>query len=123
MYLRADNEYDLALVRGTTFECVISVADADGEAYTLAAGEKLLFGVKRTPTDVNLELVKTLTASDALPTGGYKLSLTPDDTEGLPSGMHCYDVGLVSGSEYYNVIPISRFCLVENVTSKSKAVT
>lgn len=123
MYLRADNEYDIELIRGTTFECIVSVQDADGAAYTLAVGEKLLFGIKRTPADLNLELIKTLTSSDAAPTGGYKLSLTPDDTEGLPSGMHYYDVGLVSGNDYYNVIPISRFCLVENITSKSKAVT
>lgn len=109
---------DIEIIRGTTNTFNIEVKDADGAAYALAGGEKLVFGVKANKQQAECDIVKTLTASDVTDSGAYALKLNPEDTADLPCGHYCYDVGLASGSDYYSVIECSRFVITHSITDK-----
>ena len=106
----------LIMVRGTTLSLALSVQDADGNDYTLAAGEILRFGVKKKPEDTEYIITKEAGPSDTDDDGNYVFSLAPADTEDLPFGCYYYDVGLQSGTDYFNVIETSNFKLAFNVT-------
>jgi hypothetical protein len=55
---------DIEIVRGTTNTFDITVTDAFGQLYTLSANETLLFGVKRTPEDIDYIFVKSVKVGD-----------------------------------------------------------
>lgn len=109
---------DIEIIRGTTNTFNIEVKDADGAAYTLSSGEKLVFGVKANKQQADCDILKTLTANDITDSGAYALKLSPEDTADLPCGHYCYDVGLVSGEDYYCVIDCSRFVIKHSITDK-----
>ena len=110
----------ISIVRGTTNGYSLNLTDADGATYTLQTGEVLKFGIKQQPTD-NVYLV-TKTFDTQGDDGGYAFALNPDDTINLAFGAYWYDIGLQSGSNYFNVIPASPFEITYNVT-KWEAVT
>ena len=103
----------IEIVRGTTNTIEISVTDADGLAYTVVAGEKVVFGIKRKATDETFIIVKTASFNTV---GSYLVTLTPADTEGLNFGEYVYDVALQSGNNFYNIIEPSPFAILANVT-------
>jgi hypothetical protein len=103
----------IEIVRGTSNTFPITVTDADGTPYTLEAGEKLLFGVKKQPSDKDYLVLKTITATT---NGEYVAKLLPNDTSGMEYGRYVYDVGLESGENFYNVIEASPFVVQPNVT-------
>lgn len=111
---------NIEMVRGTTHMLAIILTYEDGTLYTLASGEVLRFGVKQTHNSTEYLIEKELTASD-LSGDEYVLTLRPEDTESLRCGRYCYDIGLESGADYYNVIPCSDFLLQHNVTSREGA--
>lgn len=106
----------LTMVRGTTLSLALSVQDADGNDYTLQAGEVLRFGVKKKPEDTDYIFVKEAGPTDTDEDGKYVFALDPSDTEDKPFGCYYYDVGLQSGDDYFNVIETSNFKLAFNVT-------
>ena len=110
-------QQEIKMIRGRTQAFALVVTDVDGSPYTLADGEVLRFGVKHMALSQDCLLVKELTAADAVD-GSYVLTLTPEDTAGLPVGHHVYDVGLQSGSHYFTIIEPSDFWLMANVTEK-----
>lgn len=110
---------DIEIIRGTTNTFNIEVKDADGAAYALAGGEKLVFGVKANKSNTAYDIVKILTSENANPSSGYELELCPEDTANLPCGRYCYDIGLQSGTDYYNIIECSHFIIAHNITSKA----
>ena len=105
------------MVRGTTHSVAIELSDENGAIYTLADGDVLRFGVKQTHNSTQYIIEKELTSAD-LQDGAYVLALRPADTENLPCGRYCYDIGLQIGEEYYNVVPCSDFVLHHNVTCR-----
>lgn len=107
----------LAIVRGTTKTMTISVTDDSGSAYTLGNNEVLRFGVKKHPGD-SVYLFSKEMSSSSLNNGAYSFIINPADTEGFDFGCYYYDVGLQSGSEYFNIIECSEFRVEYNITSR-----
>lgn len=103
----------IEIVRGTTNTFDIPIKDANGQKYTLAADEKVVFGIKRHLKDAEPVFVKTVTAGS---NGVYPVTIVPSDTEDLDPGRYFYDVGLQSGDDYFNVIEPSLFIIQSNVT-------
>lgn len=109
----------ISIVRGTTNAFDIALTDQTGAFYTLQSGEVLRFGVKLRTDLSEYKLVKDLTAADINDEGSaYVLTLRPDDTEDLACCRYCYDIGLQSGSDYFNVVPCSDFVLHHNITGR-----
>lgn len=104
----------ITIVRGTTNSFAIAITDEEGEAYELESGEVLRFGVKKTPNDAQYILTKEFSTADE--NDEYPFSIVPDDTINLPFGTYYYDIGLQSGSNYFNIIPASDFVVAYNVT-------
>lgn len=106
---------DIEIVRGTTNTFDITVTDAFGQLYTLSANETLLFGVKRTPEDIDYIFVKSVKVGD---NGVYSVVLHPEDTEQCNCCRYYYDVSIQSGDDFYNVIETSSFNIAPNITKK-----
>lgn len=105
-------------MRGTTNDISVSLYDADGEPYVLEEGEVLRFGVKSSLKDKTYVIIKDITVGNEQ--GVYTFSLAPDETQGCDFGIHYYDVGLQSGTDYYNVIECSAFEILYNVTNAAE---
>lgn len=105
----------IEIVRGTTNRFSITVTDANDALYELAEGEKLVFGIKRKRSDLDCLVVKTVEVGSG---GVYTIDIDPEDTEELEYGTHYYDVGLLSGESYFNIIEPSTFEIVANVTKR-----
>lgn len=104
---------NIEIVRGTTNTIEVNVLDADGVAYTVVAGEKIIFGLKKKATDRDCILVKE---ASFYTVGSYLVGLKPADTAGLDFGRYVYDVGLQSGNDFYNIIPPSPLDIVAEIT-------
>lgn len=107
------------IIRGTTTSIDIALTNESGGAYLLQSNEILRFGVKVRAEHTDYTLVKELTAADLNSDGtAYTLTLEPEDTEDMEFMRYCYDVGLQSGTDYYNVIPCSDFVVEHNITKR-----
>jgi hypothetical protein len=104
----------IEMVRGTTNSIFVTVLDDAGEPYQLKSGEKLIFGVKTNINNSDCCIHKVVTEGD----GEYEIRLKPEDTENLPYGTFCYDVGLQVGEDYFPVIECSPFIVKHNVTKR-----
>ena len=108
-------EQPIKIVRGTTKKFNIQMPnDSDGGAFALLAGEKIVFGVKALTDDSPLFTAEATAETD----GSFAVKITPGDTADLEPGRYFYDVGLQSGDDFYNVIPLSTFDIVPNVTKQ-----
>ena len=107
----------LIIVRGTTKTMTVRVTNEDGSIYILQNNEILRFGVKKQPGDSAYLFSKEM-SSDSYSDGVYQFIINPADTENLDFGCYYYDVGLQSGSEYYNVIECSEFRVGYNITQR-----
>lgn len=103
----------IEIIRGTSNTYNITPTDADGNPYTLAVGEKLLFGVKQSTADKEPLFVKVITSGTD---GVYPVELEPGDTAELACGRFVYDVGLESGTKFFNIIKPSPFVIQPSVT-------
>lgn len=115
--LSIESTVNLAVQRGTSKSLCISVYNDDGTIYSLANGDKIIFGVKKLLSDIDYAIKKISTLDDK-DGDGYLISLEPADTQGL-LGTYLYEVGLqtVSG-EYYIVIDCSEFVVTNTLTQK-----
>lgn len=104
----------IEIVRGTTNTFSITLTDANDALYTLASGEVLVFGIKKTPELDADPIVKKIATSGT--DGVYSVTIDPADTSGLPIGSYWYDVGVQSGTKYFNIIKPSPFKIGKNVT-------
>lgn len=107
---------DISLARGRTYVFELEVNDANGEPYILQDGETLIFGIKRFYSDPIYRVKKIITPEMMFEDGVYELKLEPKDTLRLPIGDYCYDVGLQSETDFFEVIEYSKFSLTKNVT-------
>lgn len=103
----------IEIVRGTTNTIQVNVVDANNVAYTVVAGEKIIFGLKKKATDTEFILVREAAFSTV---GVYLATLAPEDTADLECGRYVYDVALQSGKNFYNIIEPSPFSIVPSVT-------
>lgn len=110
----------ITVVRGTTRGIGVTVYDEDGELYTLGSGEVLRFGVKKEPQDADYLIKLETTTRDS--EGAYIFSLVPSNTLSLPCGRYYYDIGLKSGTNYYNVVECSYFDIAFNITDVNMTV-
>ncbi|MCD8150280.1 MAG: hypothetical protein LUE92_12150 [Clostridiales bacterium] len=100
----------ITLTRGDTFKALISITDANGEAYTPVEGDSITFGVKANYTDDEVLILKDI------PTDTMLLTLDPADTAGLDFGNYVYDIELTtSDGEVYTFITKSSFILTAEV--------
>ena len=88
----------LDIIRGTSNTFKILVVDEDGDPYTLASGEVLVFGIKHRPYIEDAAVVKTATNGTD---GIYTVGFNPEDTLGLKYGKYFWDAGIRSGEDYY----------------------
>lgn len=106
---------DISIIRGTSKAFRIRVTDANGELLALAAGEKIIFGVKKRPEHEECLIKKAVTE---ITDGVCTVQIDPADTEALAFGNYSYDVGLLSGDDYFNIIPCSQFHICKNITER-----
>lgn len=108
---------NVEIIRGTSNQFDITISDVKQNLYILSSDEKILFGVKRKPTDAEYVFLKTVLASDGTD-GVYPVMIDPADTEGLAFGKYWYDAGLESGEDYHNIIEPSVFEIKPNITKR-----
>ena len=107
----------LTIVRGTTRTISISITNENGTPYSLESGEVIRFGVKKRPSDTEYLFHKEIT-SPGQEAGVYTFIINPADTENANFGCYYYDVGLQSGTSYFNIIECSEFRITHNVTKR-----
>lgn len=108
----------IEIVRGTTNTFEITIVDSVGGAYNLGSNERVIFGVQADPRDETLLISKT---AEIIGEGLFRVTLCPEDTEGLSPGRYSYDVGLDDGTDYFNVIEPGPFEILANVTFRGCA--
>lgn len=105
---------NISVIRGTNCMFGLVITNADGTPFSLSGGQALTFAVKKRPTDEERVLVKKVTNS--VSAGTFYLELVPADTSELEPGRYFYDVGLQSGSSFYNVIEASELDIKPNIS-------
>ena len=102
-------ENKIYLSRGDSATIGIEITDDEGEAYTPANDESVVFTLKKLATQCKTLLVKEFDAGDEL-----TVTLTQDDTSTLAFGLYYYDVALIDGEgNVYTIIPPTEFELME----------
>lgn len=103
---------DIYLTRGDTFDCIVTIYDADGEEYTPASGDVVTFGMKLNYTDTTPVLEKQVDTSTML------LTIEADETEDLTMELaYYYDIQLrTAGNSVYTFVK-GRFYLGWEVTA------
>ena len=108
----------LVLYQGNSVYITVLLADIiNDSSYQLAAGDKLIFGVKRNKNSSSFVIKKTLTSADEFD-GQYTFSFTPEDMNISPCRYY-YDVGLqFADGGFETVVHPSRFRVVGTVAGK-----
>ena len=103
----------IEIVKGTTNVFQVVVFDKFKKKYELSSGEVLVFGIKKDCEQKNPIFQIESTTTDQ---NENYFKIKPEHTQNLPCGEYVYDVGLVSGSDFYNIIEPNPFIIRENVT-------
>lgn len=97
------------LTRGDNADIIVNITDGNGDPYTPAEGDVILFTMKRNCETSDIILQKTLVNS--------VISLDHDDTKDLKYGKYYFDVQLTNVSgEVYTVITPHEFIIDKEVT-------
>lgn len=107
----------ILIIRGTNQTINIKLQSAPENPYLLEDGEFLRFGVKKAPDSKSYLILKELSNAE-YENESYVLQLVPADTEKLAFGCYYYDVGMQSGTNYFNVIECSKFEVKHNITER-----
>lgn len=100
---------EIKLTRGDTARLTVSVADSDGQPYTVANDDILTLTVKQNYDDEVPVIEKVVT-------GGTTFHIEPKDTKGLAFGKYKYDVQVTtSDGENYTVIDDKTFEIAKEV--------
>ncbi len=98
----------LFVTRGDSAVFGLNLTGADGNAYTLADGDKLTFTVKKTTSDKDALITKDVTTD---------IVLQPSDTNGLEYGRYVYDLQLTrANGDVETIVTPSAFIVGEEVT-------
>jgi hypothetical protein len=103
----------IEIVKGTTNIFQVIVFDKFKKKYEPSSNEVLVFGIKQDCTQKSpIFQIESMIGDD----NEIYFKIKPDHTQNLSCGEYVYDVGLVSGSDFYNIIEPSPFFIRENVT-------
>lgn len=102
-----DTSNNILITRGDTAIIDISIKDEQGQEYTLQAGDKILFSVKKIAATPNTVLEKTL--------NNKQLVLSSADTDNLSFGTYKYDLTLITATEVCTFINYCDFIIGEEV--------
>nr|DAY76043.1 MAG TPA: hypothetical protein [Caudoviricetes sp.] len=101
-------ENTLFVTRGDSASFRLDLIDADGSPFILQQDDKLTFTVKKTTSDKEALISKTVTNA---------IVLTPSDTNDLPYGKYVYDLQLNRANGYVEtIITPSTLIIGEEVT-------
>ena len=105
----------IVIQRNRYFPFVISAYDGNSP-LVISSGEKIVFGVKKNPTDTNCVLKKVLTSSNMTEIDGeYLVTLTTSDTD-IDSGRYYYDIVYKDSSgELHPIIQKQMFVVADCV--------
>lgn len=78
----------ISLTRGDTFEAVVQIQDAEGNAYVPAEGDTIRFALKADYEDTVPLVVRDIPIDTML------LTLKPENTKKLAFGKYVYDIQL-----------------------------
>lgn len=107
MFIIDEVSKKIILTRGDTASMLISVKTLDGSDYPLAAGDIITLTVRKTP---NSEIAVQKVADE-----NHYITISPEDTNNLNSGLYIYQVQLQEGDNIYTIIPTSFFELREDL--------
>lgn len=92
-YKNIDTDEDTIIIgRGTTLYRTLFLYDTENTPYLLQADEKIIFGVKKDPTQSEYVIKKELTNADEVE-GGYPLVISAEETN-ITAGEYVYDIGV-----------------------------
>lgn len=105
-----DDDMNIHLTRGDSATLNVTIYDAAGEVYSPAAGDKIIFSIKKIA-----DTPKTLVQID----NGNSLAIHLDNssTNKLTFGEYIYDVTLKTGSDFYTFIADKRIFIEREVHS------
>lgn len=108
---------EITLVRGDTLRLMLTdIKLSDGTDYVLSDTDIVYLDVKKYATDKTAIIRKSATKADYID-GGLPFVFLPADTVNLPVKEYYFDVRLfVDGDNIYTIIPMSKFCIVQNIT-------
>lgn len=104
--------YEIVMTRGDTLRTTVTVKKADGSAYDLTAGDKLVFYLGPTTTSATASPVLT----KEIPTATKELHLTAEETKALKASSYLYDIELQkAGGDIDTIINRAKFTLSAEV--------
>ncbi|MBC8585554.1 hypothetical protein [Youxingia wuxianensis] len=99
----------MELTRGDTGRFTVSVQNQDGSPYSPASGDVMVFSVKKSVTDTEYLIHKTIT--------GGQVIIEPEDTQSLPFGNYVYDIQLtLENGDVNTIVPPSTFTVCGEVS-------
>lgn len=97
----------IILTRGDTASIIVSVKTLDGKDYDIGDGI-VTFTMRKSP---NSEIAFQKVADE-----NHYITIAPEDTSDLNTGLYIYDVQLRQGDNIYTIVPMSFFELASEVT-------
>lgn len=108
--LKVQRSGEIALTRGDTARLTVTITDDLGEPYKIQIDDILTLSVKRSVSDADPLITKTIIGTDTF-------HIRPSDTTGLEFGKYLYDVQVSTyDGDVYTVIPPTTFEILTEVT-------
>lgn len=97
----------IILTRGDTASILVSVKTLDDKDYDIGSGT-VTFTVRKSP---NAQVAVQKVADE-----NHYITIAPEDTSSLDTGLYVYDIQLKEGDNIYTIVPMSFFELRSEVT-------
>ena len=108
MFVIEQESKKIIITRGDTASMLVTVKTIDGSDYPLAAGDIITLTVRKTP-DSEIAIQKVADENQYI-------TIFPEDTSSLNTGLYVYDCQLREGDNIYTIVPMSFFELRSEVT-------
>lgn len=95
---------EIRIIRGDTQVFTVSIINVDGLPYELQPTDKLVFTVKKSIYNTDVEIQKLIDKS-------MEFTINHEDTKGMYFGEYVYDIQLTQGNVVTTVIPPTSFYL------------
>lgn len=105
---------NIKMTRGDTEGIIVRVIDEVGEDVSLGSGDKVEFTVRRSISHPEKMIYKVV---DTFENGKARITLYPEDTDGLPFGNCAYDIQLTrANGTVKTIVKPSRFVIGTEVS-------